>query len=62
MAVYHATKTYVVSLSEALHQELEPKGMRVTVLCPGPVETEFQERSGIPDGHFPRSWRAPPNA
>ena len=30
------------------------KGVRVTALCPGPVETEFQARAGIPEGYFPR--------
>jgi short-subunit dehydrogenase len=54
MAVYHATKAYVLSFSEALHQELAPRGVRVTVLCPGPVVTEFQERAGIPESYFPR--------
>ena len=47
MAVYHATKAYVLSFSEALHHELAPKGVRVTALCPGPVPTEFQARAGI---------------
>jgi short-subunit dehydrogenase len=47
MAVYHATKAYVLSFSEALHHELEPRGVRVSVLCPGPVPTEFQARAGI---------------
>ncbi len=42
MAVYHATKAYVLSFSEALHRELKPKGVRVTALCPGPVDTEFR--------------------
>jgi short-subunit dehydrogenase len=37
MAVYYASKAYVLSFSEALHRELKPKGVRVTVLCPGPV-------------------------
>jgi hypothetical protein len=54
MAVYHATKAYVLSFSEALHRELAPKGVRVTALCPGPVETEFMARAGIPEGYFPR--------
>jgi short-subunit dehydrogenase len=53
MAVYYATKAYVVSFSEALHQELKPKGVRVTVLCPGPVPTEFNVRAGISEGTFP---------
>ncbi|HXF88899.1 MAG TPA: SDR family oxidoreductase [Xanthobacteraceae bacterium] len=53
MAVYHATKAYVLSFSEALHYELAPRGVRVTVLCPGPVPTEFQARAGIPSGNYP---------
>jgi uncharacterized protein len=53
MAVYHATKAYVLSFSEALHRELKPQGVRVTALCPGPVETEFMALAGIPDGNFP---------
>jgi uncharacterized protein len=53
MAVYHATKAYVLSFSEALHRELQPMGVRVTALCPGPVATEFQARAGVPEGYFP---------
>jgi uncharacterized protein len=47
MAVYHASKAYVLSFSEALHRELAGRGVRVTALCPGPVQTEFQARSGM---------------
>jgi short-subunit dehydrogenase len=47
MAVYYATKAYVISFSEALHQELKGKGVRVTALCPGPVPSEFQARAGM---------------
>jgi short-subunit dehydrogenase len=47
MAVYYATKAYVLSFSEALHAELKPRGVRVCVLCPGPVPTGFQERAGV---------------
>jgi short-subunit dehydrogenase len=47
MAVYYATKAYVLSFSEALHHELAGRGIRVTALCPGPVQTEFQMRSGM---------------
>jgi hypothetical protein len=47
MAVYYATKAYVLSFSEALHHELAPRGIRVTALCPGPVPTEFQARAGL---------------
>jgi short-subunit dehydrogenase len=47
MAVYYASKAYVLSFSEALHRELKHRGIRVTALCPGPVPTEFQTRSGM---------------
>jgi short-subunit dehydrogenase len=47
MAVYYATKAYVLSFTEALSRELEPLGVRVTALCPGPVLTEFQARAGV---------------
>jgi uncharacterized protein len=50
MAVYYATKAYVLSFSEALFCELAPRGVRVTALCPGAVPTEFQERAGIVPG------------
>jgi short-subunit dehydrogenase len=49
MAVYAASKAYVTSLSEALRAELRNSNLTVTVLCPGPVPTEFAEvadRSG----------------
>jgi uncharacterized protein len=47
MAVYYASKAYVLSFSEALHREWSGRGVRVTVLCPGPVPTEFQARAGL---------------
>ena len=47
MAVYYASKAYVLSFSEALHRELAERGVRVTALCPGPVPTEFQARAGM---------------
>jgi short-subunit dehydrogenase len=53
MAVYYATKAYVLSFSEALHRELKPRGVRVTALCPGPVPTEFQARAGIQQAAIP---------
>jgi short-subunit dehydrogenase len=52
MAVYYATKAYVLSLTEALHSELKPLGVRVAVLCPGPVPTEFAERAVISGGRL----------
>lgn len=45
MTVYYATKAYVVSFSEALHNECRGTGVTVTVLCPGPTKTEFQRRA-----------------
>jgi short-subunit dehydrogenase len=53
MAVYYATKAYVLSFSEALHSELKARGVRVCVLCPGPVPTEFAERAGLRTGLAP---------
>jgi short-subunit dehydrogenase len=53
MAVYHATKAYVISFTEALHAELKNEGVRVCALCPGPVETEFFGRAGMPHDYFP---------
>ena len=47
MAVYYASKAYVLSFTEALHRELSSRGIKVTALCPGPVPTEFQARSGM---------------
>jgi uncharacterized protein len=49
MAVYYATKAYVLSFSEALANELEGTGVTVTVLCPGPTESGFQERAAMQD-------------
>jgi short-subunit dehydrogenase len=50
MAVYYASKAYVLSFSEGLHAELAPRGVRVTVVCPGPVASEFQKRAGFVPG------------
>ncbi|WP_255150965.1 SDR family NAD(P)-dependent oxidoreductase [Halorarius halobius] len=64
MAVYYASKSYALSLSEALHEEFADDGVTVTALCPGPVETEFQARAdnedapiGDPDAGLMR-WQA----
>jgi short-subunit dehydrogenase len=50
LAVYYATKAFVLSFSEALGEELAPHGVSVTALCPGPTATGFQRRAGIGDG------------
>jgi uncharacterized protein len=54
MAVYFACKAYVLSFTEALHRELAPRGIRVTVFCPGPLRTEFFARAGIARERLPR--------
>ncbi len=46
MAAYYATKAYVLSLSKGLALELRGTGVSVTVVCPGPTRTSFEERSG----------------
>ena len=60
MAVYYASKAYVLSFSEALHQELSSRGVRVTALCPGPVPTEFQARAGVKAFKYPRALTRSP--
>jgi short-subunit dehydrogenase len=47
MAVYFATKAFVLSLTEALHEELKPHGVNVSCLCPGPTRTEFGDVAGF---------------
>ena len=55
IAVYFATKAYVLSFTEALHEELKPHGIRVTALCPGPTKTEFGAVAGFGEqGAFDR--------
>jgi short-subunit dehydrogenase len=49
-AGYAAAKSHVLLLSEAVHAEVEERGVTVTAVCPGPVETEFQEASDA--GYF----------
>ena len=46
MAVYYATKAYLLSFSEALSNELKSTGVSVTALCPGPTETAFIQKAG----------------
>jgi short-subunit dehydrogenase len=50
MAVYYATKAYVLSFTEALHHELKGTGIKVSALCPGPTTSEF---SDVADSHSP---------
>ena len=50
MAVYYASKAYVLSFTEALHHELKGSGINVSALCPGPTHSEF---SDVADSHSP---------
>ena len=59
MAVYCATKAYVLSYSRALHAELKKTGVSVTALCPGFVETGFQEVAGMELGALELSGAVP---
>ena len=59
MALYYATKAYVVSFSEGIHEELKGSGVTVTAFCPGPTWTEFDQRAGMVSSPFlnrPWSW------
>jgi len=54
-SLYAATKAFVLSWSEALHEELKGQGILVACLCPGPVATEFQMVAGMSERFFARS-------
>ena len=54
-AVYAATKSYVLSFSRALRAELSARGILVTAVCPGPVDTEFFDVSGRTDNPW-KKW------
>lgn len=62
LAVYAATKAYVTSLTESLHQEVADTGVKVTALCPGLTRTEFQSVSNTTSyvDRFPAfAWTSP---
>ena len=52
MAVYYATKAFLLSFSEAVANEVQGSGVTVTVLCPGPTRTEFQDVAGVAASHL----------
>jgi uncharacterized protein len=59
-ATYCATKAYVNSFTEALHEELRGTGVKVQALCPGFTRTEFQKRAGLDTSHLPEFvWMSP---
>jgi short-subunit dehydrogenase len=47
MAVFHATKSYVLSFSEAIRYELKGTGVTISTLCPGPTDTNFHKRAQV---------------
>ena len=49
MAMYYASKAFVVSFSLSVANELQGSGVSVTVLCPGPTRTEFDTAAGLED-------------
>lgn len=49
MAVYYASKAFVLSFSESVANEVDGSGVTVTVLCPGPTRTRFGEAAGVGD-------------
>jgi len=54
MALYYASKAFVLHFSEAINNELKGTGVTVTVLCPGPTETGFQARAAMEDSRLTR--------
>jgi len=59
MAVYYATKAYVLSYSEALGEELAGTGVTVTALCPGPTASGFQDRAAMHDSALVKGKKLP---
>ncbi|MGL4345902.1 MAG: SDR family NAD(P)-dependent oxidoreductase [Cellulosilyticaceae bacterium] len=60
MAVYYASKAYVVSLGLALREELAPIGIGVSVLCPGPTQTPFTRKAQMKKADFAKKWAMTP--
>ena len=44
---YYASKAYVLNLTEAIYEEYKDTGIKISCLCPGPVNTSFQGKAGI---------------
>ncbi|MFD1613008.1 SDR family NAD(P)-dependent oxidoreductase [Sphingomonas tabacisoli] len=62
MAVYYATKAFVLSFSEALHEEVRGRGVKVAALCPGPTKTEFADVAGMNDSELFKRFASDPAA
>ena len=62
MAVYFATKSYVLFLSEAMASELEGKGVTVTALCPGATESGFQSAASMEESKMLKGKKLPTSA
>ncbi|AYA36089.1 SDR family oxidoreductase [Hymenobacter oligotrophus] len=62
MAVYYATKAYVLSFSEALANELQGTGVTVTALCPGPTASGFQDAAALNDSKLVKGKKLPTSA
>ncbi|HIA14245.1 MAG TPA: SDR family oxidoreductase [Nitrospirales bacterium] len=59
LATYSATKAYVNSFTEAIHEELKGTGVKIQALCPGRTHTEFHERAGINTKNHPSKGMEP---
>lgn len=59
MAVYYATKAYVLSFSEALASELEGTGVSVTAFCPGPTASGFQDKAAMQQSRLVKNKSLP---
>ncbi len=59
MAVYFATKAYVLSFTEAVSNEVSDKGITVTALCPGATETGFQKAGGMEESNLFKGKKLP---
>lgn len=59
MAVYYATKAYVLSFSEAIDNEVSDKGVTVTALCPGATESGFQAAAAMEESNLVKGKKLP---